>query len=294
MELHQIEYVIALEKYMKFSIAADEIHISQPTLSHQIKKLEKELGVDLFVRNTRSVQLTPAGEEFLKHGKRILGEIDLLKNAMVEFTNLNKGHIKIGALPIITSLGITPILAAFQNAFPGINMEIREEDSDRLIKKMNSTEIEVAFIDSAIISKQDQDFDFYPLINDKLVVYLSSSHKLARKRYVEFSELSNERILTVSGLRNLVTHTCRNVGFEPNIIIESSQVQTIKGLVEENVGIAFFSSKIASSLLNEKTTYVDLSIPIMRVTGLAIAKNNNLLVTQSFKDFVLSNYYVQI
>jgi LysR family hydrogen peroxide-inducible transcriptional activator len=120
MEIHQLSYVLAISKYSSFSVAAEHENISQPTLSQQIKKLEKELGVDLFIRNTHSVRLTNAGEEFIAYANRILSEMNKAQNAMLEFTHLNKGIINIGVLPIISFLGLTHMIADFHNIYPAL------------------------------------------------------------------------------------------------------------------------------------------------------------------------------
>ena len=105
MELYQLEYVLALANYQNFSKAAGEINVSQSALSHGIKKLEKQLGVELFVRNKKSVALTEAGEEFVIYAQRILDEVKKAQNAMLEHAKSLKGTIKIGAIPAITYQG---------------------------------------------------------------------------------------------------------------------------------------------------------------------------------------------
>jgi len=288
MEIHQLEYVLALQKYMQFSLAAEEINISQPTLSHGIKKLEQELGVSLFTRNTRNVQLTPAGEEFVVYAKRILSEIDKAKNAMLAHANLDKGNIKVGAIPTITYLGITSVIAAFQKTYPGINMEISEEDTDVLIKKIHASELDAAFLNSTNISHDE--LEFHPLINDKLVLLVSASHDLARQKNVNLADLSAEKFMVVTGLRNDFVNSCRLAGFEPNIVLVSIQALTVKELVEEGLGIAPFTSRIAKSFLSPRTTIVNFIPEIKRTIALAVAKHNKMITTQAFKDFILKNF----
>ncbi len=289
MEIHQLEYVLAVEKYLNFSLAADEICVSQPTLSHQIKKLEAELGVELFIRTTRSVQLTPAGQEFMLYAKRILSEIQKARNAMYEHTNLLKGNIKVGAISNITYMGIIPVIAAFQRTYPGINMQLYEANSDELLKKMNTYEIDAAFITYPYAPEFN--FDFYPLINDKLVLFTYRTHHLVNRDIIQLSELAQEKFLIVKssfGLRNLLIQACRDAGFEPNIIFESEHLETIKGLIEEEMGVALFSYRVAASLSTPSTAIVGIDTSVRRITGLAVSKNC-LVSTKAFRDFVLKN-----
>jgi LysR family transcriptional regulator, transcription activator of glutamate synthase operon len=289
MEIHQLEYVIALSKYMKFSLAADEISVSQSTLSDQIKKLENELGVQLFIRTTRKVQLTPAGEDFLHYAKRIILELENARSCMFEYSNLLKGKIRIGALSTITYLGITSVIANFQRDYPGFEMELVEENSDTLLKKLSLSDIDVAFVSYPFSANYD--FDFYPLINDRLVLLVSSTHPLAERKEVDLSELSGEKFLMIqasTGLQNSLIQLCRDAGFEPSIIFKSSHVETIKGMIEEGIGITLFANRIASSISSQKTSIVEINQPVKRVTGLAISKNNKLLSTKTFRDYVLN------
>ncbi len=200
MEIHPLKYVLELEKRRNFTLAAEHLFVSQAALSQQIKKLEAELGIELFVRTTRSVQLSPAGEEFNVFAKRILSEIEQSRIAVLEHTDLKKGYLKIGAIRTITYLGITAEIAAFQKEYPGIHLQLFEENTDELIKKLNTYEIDVAFINAPFVSQND--FDFYPLITDKLVLVIPSSHVLANRKVLHsLSEVSKEKFLVMKSSR---------------------------------------------------------------------------------------------
>ncbi len=113
MEIHQLEYFLAVEKYRNFSTASLEICVSQSTLSQQIKKLEDELGVKLFIRYSRSVRLTPAGEDFLVHAQRIVSEIQQSRETIQKYISFDKGSIKIGVFPNMACLGLNKIITSF-------------------------------------------------------------------------------------------------------------------------------------------------------------------------------------
>ena len=93
MEIHQLEYVLAVATYNSFTRAAESQNVSQSSLSQQIRKLEDELGVNLFARTTRSVQLTPAGAEFITYAKRILSEIDKARQSILEYTSYERATL---------------------------------------------------------------------------------------------------------------------------------------------------------------------------------------------------------
>lgn len=287
-EIHQLEYVLALQKHLHFSFAADSINVSQPTLSHQVRKLEEELSIDLFVRNTRSVLLTPAGEDFVIYAQRILSEIETAKNAMLEHAHLYKGRLKIGTTPILTYIGLIPIIAAFQKLYPGINIEIYEDETEKLLPKMNNFEIDVALIDSNNASEYD--FDFYPFFRDEFVLLVSKFHPLAKCKVVELSSLAAEKFLIVAGLKSIFARYCHSGGFNPIFVLQSTQAQTVKGFVEEGLGISPFTGHFAHSLQGPKTKVIKITPSLERSPGLAIVKNNNLLVTKTFKDFLFNQF----
>ena len=290
MEIHQLEYVVAVDQYQHFSLAAEQINVSQPTLSHQIKKLEAELGVQLFIRTTRSIQVTEAGKEFITYAKRILSDIEQAKQAMMEHANLKFGHVRIGAIPNMTYLGITALIVQFKANYPGINLSLYEDNSESLLKKMNNHEIDVAFINTP--NTPPDVAEYYPLIQDHFVLFVSQNHRLSDKKIVSLTELSQEQFIIFkmgTNLQNRFVKLCKEAGFKPDIILESGHIETMKGFVEEGIGILFASKRAALSMVSNKTVIIQLTPTMERVTGLAIGENSNLLSTKAFRDYILMN-----
>ena len=118
MEMHQLEYVLAVAKYNNFTRAAEEIRTSQSSLSQQIGKLENELGISLFMRTTRSVQLTPAGAEFVTHAKRIMAEVAKARLCINEYVSIEKGNLTLGVIAVVGHSNIPKLIVSFQNNFP--------------------------------------------------------------------------------------------------------------------------------------------------------------------------------
>ncbi|WP_102348823.1 LysR family transcriptional regulator [Bacillus sp. Marseille-P3661] len=288
MEIHQLEYVLALEKHMHFSKAANEIAVSQANLSQQIKKLENELGITLFTRNNRSIKITKAGEEFIQYAKKIVFEIKKAQVAMLEHTNLSKGSVKIGANKSIIYLGIASIIAKFQKLYPGLAIEIYEANSPELVKKLHNSEIDVAFI--TVSDSLQEDYEFSPLLEERLGLLTSITHHLATKDVVNIGELSEESFLVIksSNNHNSLIQLCQSYGYEPKIILAGTQIETLKGLIEEDIGISLFSSNIAKKLLSSKTSFINLEPHLKTMYGLATPKHASIS-TKAFRDFVLSN-----
>ena len=277
MQLHQLEYVLAVSKHQSFTRAAEEIKISQSSISQQISNLEEELGVSLFTRTTRSVQLTPAGSEFIKHAARIMSEITAAHQCVHEYVSVNKGHLKVGIIPVVGHYFIPHLLATFQKKYPNIQLSLIENQCDELLELLHSSEIDVAIAQQI---SSDYEFQYFPLVTDQMVVLTSAEHPLASQKSVHLKQLKNENFITTpitSGHYHDFFNACRDMGFNPKIPMGCSSVKTILGLVSEGLGITVLSSKVAATFNNNPgiATLV-LTPPILRRIFLIINKNTNI------------------
>lgn len=145
MELRQLYYALKVAEERNFSRAAEKLHIAQPSLSQQILKLEKELDVSLFDRTTNSVELTYAGERFTEAAGRILDLTEQLKNEMRDISDVKKGKLVIGSMPMTGAHLLPIILPAFQAKYPGIEIHLVEETSrhGEIIRKVPEKDLVV-------------------------------------------------------------------------------------------------------------------------------------------------------
>lgn len=288
MELHQLEYFLAVQRYGTFSGASLEINVSQSSLSQQIQKLEDELGVKLFIRGARIARLTPAGEEFLKYSQRIMSEIQNSRDAMQEYTNFQKGHIKVGVIPTIGYLGIHKIISTFFKVYPGIEVDLYGANTDDLLLWIQQKKIHIAFITSPYA---DEKVDFYPLMDDEIVVLVSSSHPYATESVIDLAQLAEEKFLMIkasSGWRNSLVKACSDCGFTPNVILDTSSVEMLRSFVEEGIGVAMMGYRIAQQVSTPLTSIVQLKQDIKRQHGLAMLPTPRPpLATRLFRDFAL-------
>lgn len=278
MELHQLEYVLAVVKYHHFSRAADAICISQSTLSQQVAKLEEELGVRLFERSTRAVSLTPAGKEFVSYATNVIMEITRAKRAMQNYVAVERGEVIIGAIPIIGMLGLTSVIASFQKAYPHLHLDIKEDASDRLWESLQGLEIDVALMTPPQGYEHMADFYFHPLLNDELVLIVNQGHPLSVRRIIDLSEVRHEKFIFMKenyGMRRISLDACHGAGFEPAVVYESSQVETIASLVAEGLGVSLLTSRVAKSLKRLSIATVRLHNAPTRITSLVIPKRSH-------------------
>lgn len=290
MELHQLRYAVIIAKHKNFTRAAEEICLSQPSLSQQITKLEEELGVKLFERNTRNVLLTSAGRTFIEHAQHILSEIEQIHHSMQEHTGLLKGKFIIGVIPVVGKLKLSTLITSFQRTHPSLDINIIEGGSNVLFEQLCMSKIDVALLTPP--SNQDTDMvDFYPLINDELVLVVHRSHPFTSKGVINLAETENEKFIfanITTGAYGIMMQACHNAGFEPQAACECSHVETVMSLISDGVGIALFSSRVAYSQSNPEIGIVRLINSPSKSTVLATLKRTHQLPAVTvFREFAL-------
>ncbi len=276
MEMHQLEYVLAVAKFNNFTRAAEEIKISQSSLSQQINKLESELGTSLFVRTTRSVQLTPAGTEFIAHAQRIMSEVNEARRSIEEYVSIVKGDLTIGTIAVIGNYNLPNLIKSFQDNFPGIKMNIVEEQCEELLSMLHSSKIDAAFTQ---ITKPYPQFQFYPLIHDRMVVVVSNRHPLAHRVSVDIKELKNEKFIltpTTSGHYYDFRNACHEAGFEPKVVLSCAIVKTMLSFVREEIGITVLSNKVALAEKDPSMKVIGLTPTIPRRISLATRNSDDI------------------
>lgn len=292
MELQQLRYVIHVAQHLNFSKAAAELFVTQPNLSHQILKLETEIGVSLFERKTRSVKLTPAGEKFIIGAKKILTELDMLSQSMHEYGALNTGEIRIGTLPFSGNLGLTPYIPDFQKSYPGIHIRIMEvAGSKELIKLLLAGSIDVA----CVIPQPDKEYElpikFYPLFKGRVVLITNLAHCFAERKHIHLAEAEKELFILppiTHSMRDVALNACRECGFEPKTACECGQINTMFNLVAKGFGISFISSQFVEHSTPSDIKIVTFEPHIERTIYLAIREDKHRSpVIAAFRDFML-------
>lgn len=216
MELRQIRYFLAVAEELHFGRAAERLHIVQPTVSQQVRRLERELGLELFHRTTRNVTLTAAGGAFLRHARAILAAEQLALESMAELRTEQTTELRIG-----TNIGLgtrlEAVLAALAEDSPRTTVELVSAPPATRLQQVRDGELDAAFIRGP---SEHPDLDFIPLWQDPLVVALPQSHPLAARDTVDLADLAGMPLRIVPRevnphLVDLITEACRAAGFEP-------------------------------------------------------------------------------
>ena len=240
MELRQLRYLVALDDERHFTRAAARLHIAQPALSQQIKRLEDEVGLALVDRTTRHVALTPAGELLTARARRALAEIDAAGEELSELSGLRTGRVVIGAMRSTGRFDLSSLFAAFHARHPHIDLVVREEPSEVMLERLHGDALDVAFLS---VNRLDAgpDIQVHPLLDEPLVALLAPAHPLAGRKAIDMSELRDERFVVFgegSSLRRIVLQGAREAGFEPALAFESTESARMRAMASRGLGVA--------------------------------------------------------
>lgn len=248
MELRQLNYVIQIANEKNFSRAADKLHIAQPSLSQQLSKLEQELGVLLFRRTTNSVELTQAGKVFVEKSQTILDTVEQLKQEMDDMAQMRRGRLVVGTLPITGSHVLPLVLPAFGAQYPQIEVVLVEETTAKLEQLTASGGTDLSLLSLPLI---DSSLMYEPYLEEEIWLAVPPQHELAKRHDpVNISELNTEPFIGLKrgqGFRQITVELCEAVGFTPQIVFESSNIETVQSLVAGGMGIAFVPRMLTRS-----------------------------------------------
>ncbi len=278
LDVRQVEYFVAVANKRNFTKAASMLHISQPSLSKAIKNLETQLGVTLFYRGGKQIELTDAGEAFLSNAKPFMEAYDNLTTELYDVVQLKKGQIKIGIPPIIGATFFSKLISKYKAAHPSFHIELNEVGSNLIQYGVKEGELDVGLICNLPVEKHH--FSTINLLKDPLMVVVQTEHPLGAKKFVELSDLKNEKFVLYQedfSLHDRIVEACRNYGFEPNTVCKSSQRDFMIEMVEAKLGIALLPSKICQQLLHHDVTTIPFKHPIIHLELALIWKRNKYL-----------------
>ena len=284
MELRQLEYFQMASRLKNITRAAKRLRVSQPNITVAIKKLEAELGIQLFDRSQKQLSLTPEGAVFLD---RVNTALRCLNDALIEvndFKQLQKGVIKIGIPPMMGAFLFPKIFSGFQTRHPSLDVLLFEEGSIAIREMLDRDELDFGIV---ITSDASPSLNILPMTRSELVVCVPTSSPLANKAAISNDDIANSSLIVMkqgSYLRQIVQERLRSINVTPNIALESGQITTIKGLVAHGVGIAFLLDFIANDTDELRT--IPLEEPIFVDVGLAWKRDRYVSkAAQAFIDF---------
>ena len=238
MEIHQLRYFCAVAETSSFSRAAVQSHVSQPSLSQQILKLEDELGARLFDRLGRSVRLTELGKTFLPRARAVLRELEAAKGDVDERKDSVGGSICIGVIPTIAPYLLPPHLTFFTRQFPQARLAVVEEITPVLLERLRASSVDIAILALPI---RGNEFETFPFLTERLFAALPKAHKLARHSSLSLKDLRAEPFLLLRDghcFRDTAIAACDRARLNPQIIFESGQFSSILSMVGTGMGVS--------------------------------------------------------
>ena len=291
MQIQQLRYIKKTAETQNISAAAKELFISQPSLSQQIIKLEKELGVPRFIRHSKCVTLTPAGEEFVIYATRILNDLETLTSNMKLYSTLKRGSLKIGLLPIGGYLGLSNYINDFRKINTDLDISLKVDLSNVLLDKVITREIDVAFIIGSENLNRNKDIFCKKIMEDNYVAVVSRQNPLSNKNKISASDLIGQPVILPakdSSARKVIDSMFSSQHVIPNIIAEISQSDIIMQLVSQNLAIGFSSVSIASMLHTEELVTIPLTQAITRpIYYITLSDLLTYPTIKSFTDYIL-------
>ncbi|WP_249998643.1 LysR family transcriptional regulator [Actinoplanes sp. M2I2] len=240
MELRYLAAFVAVAEELHFGRAARRLQMAQPPLSQLIRQLEKELGVQLFERSTRSVRLTSAGETFLEPARRVLEDVDVAKRAATTAATGEYGRVTIGFAGAASHAALPRLARAVRATHPGLELVMTvQKYANVVLESVADGTVDLGFVRMPV---DRPGLRARVIANDQLVCALPIDHPLAGKDEVDLSDLAYEPFVGLpanagSTLRDAMTRTCEEAGFTPQVVQEAPDSNTVLALVSAGVGV---------------------------------------------------------
>ncbi len=234
----QLECFLAVARLGNLSRAAEEMFLTQPTLTARLKALEEEVGDRLFVRTSRGMRLTDAGRELLPYAERTLGSFEEGKRRLEELRGASGGRLLIGASPGVGTYALPGLLERFAAAYPRVSVSVRTGHSEEILEMTLKEEVQLGLTRAM----RHPEIESLRLYDDELVLVVDPGHRFTRKGSAELAEIGEEQIIFFDHDSSYFEQThalFRNAGFRELRTMEVDNIEAAKRMVEHRLGVAF-------------------------------------------------------
>lgn len=238
--MRHLRYFVAVAEELHFGRAALRLHMSQPPLSQQIKQLEEELGVKLLHRTKRRVELTEAGEAFLREASVALSQVEAAAEAAKRASRGETGKLSVGFVGSAAYEVLPEILKTFRERYPAVEITLEELTTAQQVKVLGEGRIEVGFVRPPV---EEEDLAVKTVLREPLVAVLPADHSLWEWADLPLGTLKDESFIMTPrrlgpSFYDQIVGACREAGFSPRVVQEAIQMQTIIGMVAAGIGVA--------------------------------------------------------
>ncbi len=254
MTLQQLEYILAVDEHRHFAKAARHCHVTQPTLSTMIQKLEEELDIRIFDRSKKPVIPTEEGKALIEQARRVVGEARRLIDLSAELKGELKGTLELGIIPTVAPYLLPVFLPRFLDRYPGIGLQVTELTTDEIVHRLKHHQLDAAILATPL---NDSALQEHPLYYEEFVVYASPDQPLLEKRFVLPEDIRPDELwLLEEGhcLRTQVLNLCELQRLEPSrerLAYNAGSIETLKKIVDMGHGLTILP-ELAIADLNEE------------------------------------------
>mgnify|MGYP001809792073 CR=1 FL=1 len=293
--LQQLRILKALAIEKNFTKAAQVLHLSQPSVTKQIKRLEKNLDILLINRENNQISLTENGKVFLQYSERILALCEESCRALIDLKNGDRGNLTVGASQTIGTYLMPRVLALFAQNYPQIDLKVQVNGTRLIAKNVVNSEIDIAVVGGEIPYKLKKNLTIKDFVEDELSLIISKSHPFAKKKKIHKENLYYLNFITLnsnSTIRKYIDNILIQNGIETKdlkIIMQFNSIEGIKTAVSLGLGAAFVSSSAIEKEIELKT------IEILKIENIRITRRLSIISNpESYKSKAFDLFYNQL
>lgn len=256
MLLRHIRYLLAVAEHRNFTRAAEALHVSQPTLSQQIKQLEENLGAPLLDRTGRRISLTDAGQAYVRYARLALQDLQAGTRAIHDVQDLRRGHLRLAMTPTFTAYLIGPLLARFNALYPGITLSIEELTQDRIEAALGEDLLDIGI---GFTGEHGVEIDCEALFVEELSLVVSASHPERNQR----AWLEQPLVLLNTGFatRRYIDDYCHRQGVKPQIAMEANSISAIIEIVRSTPLATILPRALAEAQAGLHAVVIEPALP---------------------------------
>lgn len=243
-EMQQLRCVVAVAEECSFTRAAARLHVAQPSVSSQIRGLERELGAELFHRTRHSVEVSPAGAAFLPWARQALADCESGRAVVRELLGLRRGQLRLGATPSLTGSLLPVVLTRFHHRYPGVELTLHQAGSRDLVARLEEGLLDLALV---ILPVDSASVHTLALAEEELVLAVLAGHRLARRRSVTVADLRDEPLVMFRegyDLREVTLAACQAAGFRPTLAAQGGEMDGVLALAGGGLGAAVLPGSV--------------------------------------------------
>lgn len=271
MTVEELRWFVAVAERGRVTEAAEELHVSQPALSRALARLQAQLGVPLFDRRGRTLQLNRYGKLFRDHARRALAELDAARLGLADVTGAGRGLVPLAFLHTLGTWLLPALVSAYRAECPDVDFRLVQSGAGAMLQALRDGDVDLILTSP---EPEEPGIAWVPLATEPLRLAVAPTHRLATRSRVRLAEVAEDPHVVIRaeyGLRAITDDLCRRAGFEPKVAFEGEDVATLRGLVAAGLGVAILPPLHAAGVeIAPPTPHLQVTDPgCQRTIGLA-------------------------